>query len=35
LTPLGQRICMHRKKIDISTVMAGQRRGIKEVDDAI
>src|SRR5690606_10912329 len=29
------RICMHRKKINISHVMAGQRLGIKEVDDAI
>jgi len=29
------RICMHRKKINISTVMAGQKLGIKEVDDAI
>jgi transposase InsO family protein len=29
------RICMHRKKINISTVMAGQRVGIKEVDDGI
>jgi hypothetical protein len=29
------RICMHRKKINISTVMAGQRLGIKEVDEAI
>ena len=29
------RICMHRKKVNISTVMAGQRLGIKEVDDAI
>jgi hypothetical protein len=29
------RICMHRKKINISTVMAGQRPGIKEVDDGI
>ncbi len=29
------RICMHRKKINISTVMAGQRLGIKQVDDAI
>jgi len=29
------RICMHRKKINISTVMAGQRLGIKEVDDGI
>lgn len=29
------RLCMHRKKINISTVMAGQRLGIKEVDDGI
>jgi len=29
------RICLHRKKINISTVMAGQRLGIKEVDDGI
>ncbi len=29
------RICMHRKKINISTVMASQRLGIKEVDDDI
>lgn len=29
------RICMHRKKINISTVLAGQRLGIKQVDDAI
>ena len=29
------RICMHRKKINISTVMAGQWLGIKEVDDGI
>lgn len=29
------RICMHRKKINISTVMANQRLGIKEVDDGI
>ena len=29
------RICMHRKKINISTVIAGQRLGIKEVDDGI
>jgi hypothetical protein len=27
--------CPHRKKINISTVMAGQRLGIKEVDDGI
>ena len=24
------RLCMHRKKINISTVLAGQRLGIKE-----
>ena len=29
------RVCMHRKKINISTVMAGQRLGIKEVDEGI
>ena len=29
------RICMHRKKINISTVLAGQSLGIKEVDDGI
>ncbi len=29
------RLCMHRKKINISTVMAGQRVGITEVDDGI
>jgi transposase InsO family protein len=29
------RICLHRKKINISTVLAGQRIGIKEVDDGI
>jgi hypothetical protein len=29
------RICMHRKKINISIVMAGQRLAIKEVDDGI
>ena len=26
---------MHRKKVNISTVLAGQRLGIKEVDDGI
>jgi len=30
-----RRICMHRKKINISTVLAGQRLGSKEVDDGI
>lgn len=29
------RICMHRKKVNISTVMAGQRLGITEVEDGI
>jgi len=29
------RICMYRKKINISIVMGGQRLGIKEVDDGI
>jgi transposase InsO family protein len=29
------RICMHRKKINISSVLAGQRLGIKEVDEGI
>ena len=29
------RICMHRKKINVSTVLAGQKLGLKEVDDGI
>jgi len=29
------RICMHRKRINVSTVLAGQRVGIKGVDDGI
>lgn len=29
------RICMMRKKINVSIVLAGQRLGIKEVDDGI
>ena len=29
------RICPHRKKINLSTVFAGQAVGIKEVDEAI
>jgi transposase InsO family protein len=29
------RICLHRKRINISTVLAGQRVGIKEVDEGI
>src|SRR5216683_8454126 len=28
------RLCLHRKKINISTVLAGQKLGIKEVDTA-
>ncbi len=29
------RICMHRKRVNIKTVLAGQRLGIKEVDEGI
>ena len=29
------RICMYRKRINVSCVLAGQRVGIKEVDDGI
>ncbi|GKX35647.1 MAG: transposase [Rhizobiaceae bacterium MnEN-MB40S] len=29
------RICMARKKINVSTVLAGQKLGVKEVDDGI
>jgi hypothetical protein len=29
------RLCLHRKRINISAVLAGQRLGIKEVDDGI
>ena len=29
------RLCLHRKRINITTVLAGQRLGIKEVDDGI
>lgn len=29
------RVCLHRKRINVSTVLAGQRLGIKEVDDGI
>jgi hypothetical protein len=32
---LAQDICMHRKKINVSDVLAGQRLGIKKVDDGI
>ena len=29
------RLCLHRKRINISLVLAGQKLGIKEVDDGI
>lgn len=29
------RLCLHRKRINISHVLAGQKLGIKEVDDGI
>src|SRR6185295_14879453 len=29
------RICIYRKKVNVSTVLAGQRLGIKEVDEGI
>ena len=29
------RICMHKKKINVSTVLAGQKLGIKQVEDGI
>ena len=29
------RLCLHRKRINLSTVLAGQKLGIKEVDDGI
>ncbi len=29
------RLCLNRKRINISTVLAGQKLGIKEVDDGI
>ncbi len=29
------RLCMHRKRINLSTVFAGQRLGIKEIDEGI
>jgi hypothetical protein len=29
------RLCLHRKRINISTVLAVQKLGIKEVDDGI
>ena len=35
LVPACRRLCLHRKRINISTVLAGQRPGIKEIDDGI
>jgi hypothetical protein len=29
------RICMHRKRINLSQILAGQRVGIKETDEGI
>jgi hypothetical protein len=29
------RLCLHRKRINISTVLAGQKLGVKEVDESI
>jgi hypothetical protein len=29
------RLCLHRKKINISTMLAGQKLGIREVDEGI
>jgi len=29
------RICMHRKRVNVSSVLAGQRLGVKEVDEGI
>jgi hypothetical protein len=34
VTACGQ-LCLHRKRINISTVLAGQKLGINEVDDGI
>jgi hypothetical protein len=31
----GRCLCLHRKRINISTVLAGQKLGIKEVDEGI
>jgi hypothetical protein len=35
LVTASGRVCMHRKRTNASTVLAGQRLGIKEVDDGI
>jgi hypothetical protein len=31
----GGRLCLNRKRINISSVLAGQKLGIKEVDEGI
>ena len=33
--PACGRICLHRKRVNLSHVFAGQRVGIKEVDEGI
>jgi hypothetical protein len=35
LPDLTYPFCLHRKRINVSTVLAGQKLGIKEVDDGI
>ena len=35
IIPACGRLCLHRKRINISTVLAGQKLGIKEVDEGI
>lgn len=35
LSPPARRVCMHRKIINISRALAGQRLGLKEVEDCI
>jgi hypothetical protein len=32
---LAGRLCLHRKRINLSAVLAGQKLGIKEVDEGI
>jgi hypothetical protein len=32
---IAGRLCLHRKRIDVSTALAGQKLGIKEVDAGI
>ena len=35
LVTASGRVCMHRKKINVSTVLAGQKVGLKEADEGI